>query len=324
MITRTILCFYILFVLLFFGHNPAWAGGIDTVRDRIREYEVLSKRYEAEALQLGGSPSSWSNYNYIDAKEQYCGVLADLLDVGPEAMAGAVHSAPDSDSTDPDEYILHSLSLRSYLLAAQSLLRQGEFSWRYGWNLNCEGLYNSQKVFLTTDQPPFNVTISEDSTTLSVIGDVKLGLFDAIARRLAIHSSISRIELQSFGGLTYEAIKIGRLLRKRKISTVVSGNCYSSCALIFLGGVRRIVPAPYWTLGFHRASRRGTPVWDGDEVYEKIKHYVDDMVGDGDGILKKSLTPVGLYFYRPSRRDLCASSIATVVENVCEISVQKN
>ena len=324
MIAKTILRLLVLFVLLLFGHNPAWAGGIDAVRERIREYGVLSKRYHAEALKLGSTPSLWSKYNYIDAKEQYCEVLADLLDVGQEAMAGAVHSAPGSESTDPKEYILYSLSLRSYLLAAQSLVRQSDFYWRYGWNLNCEGLYNSERVFTTTDQPPFNLTVSDDGTTLSVIGDVKPGLFDAIARRLAIHSSISNLEIQSLGGLTYEAIKIGRLLRKRKISTVVSGNCYSGCALIFLGGVRRIVPAPYWVLGFHRASRRGTPVWDGDEVYEDIKLYVDDMIGDGDGLLKKSLTPVGLDFYRPSRRDLCLSKIATTVENVCEATVQKN
>ena len=146
---------------------------------------------------------------------------------------------------------------------------------------------------------------------------VPSGLFDAIAKRLAIHRRIRVVELGSLGGLTYEGLKIGRLLRQRNIVTVVANNCYSSCALIFLGGKHRIVPAPYWSLGFHRASSDGTPLWDGDEVYEKIRVYVDEMIGDGPGLVNSSLTPIGLDFYRPSRQEMCDREIATSVEGVC-------
>jgi len=318
MIARTVLRPLVLFALLLVGHSPAWAGGIDAVRDRIREYEVLSKRYEADALKLGASPSLLSKYNYIDAKEQYCGVLADLLDVGPEAVADAVHSAPESNSTDPDQYILYALSLRSYLASAVSLLRENEFSWRYGWNLNCAGVYSSQRTFLITDQPPFSLSISEDRTTLRFYGFVRDGLYDAIAKRLAIHQSIKRLELNSSGGSGIDGMKIGRLLRKRGILTSITGNCYSACTLIFLGGIQRIVPAPYWSLGFHRASEDGYPLSDKDGFYEKLRNYANEMTGSGDYVLEKGFSQIELNFYRPSRKDLCWRNIATVVEGVCE------
>lgn len=297
--------------------SAAEAAGIDTVRAKITQYELLAERYTADAIRMANKPGIASHYRNIDTKEQSCAALADLLGVGPDAIADAVHLKPDEGSNSADELMLYALSLRSYVRAARAVLQDEEFTWRYRWNLNCSGVYNSEKLFLIKDDPPFSVSISEDGLTLRVIGNIKPGLFDAIAKRLAIHNRIRVVELGSMGGLTYEGLKIGRMLRQRKITTVVANNCYSSCALIFLGGERRIVPAPYWSLGFHRASSDGMPLWDGDEVYEKIKLYVDEMISDGTGIVNSSLTPIGLNFYRPSRQEMCDRSIATTVESVC-------
>ena len=297
--------------------SSAEANGIDTVRDRIIQYELLAERYTADAIKLANKQEIGSRYRNIDTKQQSCAVLADLLDIGPDAIAHAVHLKPEQDSKSADEFMLYALSLRSYVRAARAILQDEEFTWRYRWNLNCSGVYNSEKLFLIKDEPPFSVSISEDGLSLRVIGNIKSGLFDAIAKRLAIHRRIRVVELGSLGGLTYEGLKIGRLLRQRNIVTVVANNCYSSCALIFLGGKHRIVPAPYWSLGFHRASSDGTPLWDGDEVYEKIRVYVDEMIGDGPGLVNSSLTPIGLDFYRPSRQEMCDREIATSVEGVC-------
>ena len=297
--------------------DPADAKGIDTVRDKVSQYELLILRYTSDAIKLSSDREITTRYRNIDAKEQSCAVLADLLGVGPDAIAHAVHLKPEQDSKSADEFMLYALSLRSYVRAARAILQDDEFTWRYRWNLNCSGVYNSEKLFLIKDDPPFSVSISEDGLTLRVIGNIKSGLFDAIAKRLAIHRRIRVVELGSLGGLTYEGLKIGRLLRQRNIVTVVANNCYSSCALIFLGGEHRIVPAPYWSLGFHRASSEGTALWDGDEVYEKIRVYVDEMIGDGPGLVNSSLKPIGLDFYRPSRQEMCDREIATSVEGVC-------
>lgn len=304
-------------VLVSFIASSAEAAGIDIVRAKVAQYESLAERYTAVAIRTANKQEFLTRYRNIDTKEQSCAVLADLLGVGPDAIADAVHSRPDDKSESADEFMLYALSLRSYVAAARGILQDEEFTWRYRWNLNCSGLYNSEKLFVIRDDPPFSVSISEDGLTLRVIGDIKPGLFDAIAKRLAIHRRIRVVELGSMGGLTYEGLKIGRLLRKRSITTVVANNCYSSCALIFLGGERRIVPTPHWALGFHRASSKGTPVWDGDEVYEDIKGYVDEMINDGSGIVNSSLTPIGLNFYRPSRQEMCDREIATSVEGIC-------
>ena len=296
----------------------ASAGGIDIVREKIERYEGLSSSYAAAASQFSGNSDALSSFKYVDTKEQFCMVLIDLLGLNPGDSAQSVHPDPGPSSQDAEELARYSLSLKSYVIAAQSLLQQDVFSWRYKWNLNCSGVFGAYKYIRVTDDPPYSVRVSEDRQTLSVVGDIEEGLLNVIAKRLAIHRSIKRVELSSAGGLIYEGLKIGRLLRKRKITTVVEGNCLSSCAFIFLGGAERIIPAPYWTLGFHRASEQGTPVWDGDDVYEKVRVYINEMIGSGDELVRRTLIPIGLDFYRPSRKEMCDRKIATSVEGICD------
>lgn len=298
--------------------NLASAGGIDIVREKIERYEKLSSSYAAAASQISGNSDALSSFKYVDTKEQFCMVLIDLLGVNPGDSAQSVHPDPGLGSQDPQDLSRYSLSLTSYVAAARSLLQENDFAWKYKWNLNCSGVFGADKYIKITDNPPYSVTISEDRSKLRIVGDVREGLFDAVAKRLAIHRSIRRVELTSSGGWIDEGLKIGRLLRKRDIATVVDGNCLSSCALIFLGGTQRIVPPPYWDLGFHRASELGTPVWDGDELYDKVIAYIDEMIGRGDELVRRSLMPSGLDFYRPSRKDLCWRNIATSVVGVCD------
>jgi hypothetical protein len=294
------------------------AAGIDIVREKTTRFEQLSSRYAAAALRVSKNSRLLLSYKNVDTKEQSCMVLIDLLGLHPEDSAQSVHPDPGLDSEDPNELARYSLSLTSYVNAARSLLQENEFSWRYKWNLNCSGVFGADRYMKITENPPYSVTMLRDKETLRIVGDVDEGLLDSVAKRLAIHRSIKRVELASSGGLTYEALKIGRVLRKRNITTIVASNCLSSCALIFLGGSQRIVPQPYWELGFHRVSRRGTPVWDGDEVYDKIREYIDEMIGSGDELVEKSLIPTGLDFYRPSRNELCSWSVATSVVDVCD------
>lgn len=304
------------------GGSSDCNAGIDVVREKAKRFEALSLRYSTAALRVGKGSRPFQAYRSVDEKEQSCMVLTDLLGLNPEDSAQSVQQDPGLDSESADDLARYSLSLTSYANAARSLLQENYFSWRYKWNLNCSGVFGATKYIKITDNPPFSVMMSEDRVTLKIVGDVDERLLDSVAKRLAIHRSIKKVELASSGGLTYEAIKIGRVLRKRAITTIVSSNCLSSCALIFLGGSQRIVPPPYWELGFHRASKLGIPVWDGDEVYGKIRTYIDEMIGTGDELVRKSLIPTGLDFYRPSRRELCGYNIATSVLGLCDARPQ--
>lgn len=125
------------------------------------------------------------------------------------------------------------------------------------------------------------------------------------------------MELGSFGGSVYEAIKIGELIRKRGLITVLSNNCFSACSLVFLGGVERRVPAPHHSLGFHRISSRGWALPASDEVYDRVREYAERMAGNGDEIVEANLVGEGFEYFMYSRQELCSKNIATDVEGVC-------
>jgi hypothetical protein len=95
--------------------------------------------------------------------------------------------------------------------------------------------------------------------------------------------------LDSKGGDVFAAMQIGRLIRKYDGSTVIGFNekkqgakCYSSCALIFIAGVDRIIHSG-GQLGLHRPYLSSIP--QGRQVVEKqvplvlsqVKQYVDEM-----------------------------------------------
>jgi hypothetical protein len=104
--------------------------------------------------------------------------------------------------------------------------------------------------------------------------------------------AVSEVELISDGGSAYEAIRIGRLLRKYLITTYVSGLaslrcastgciCASACALIWFGGVQRM-----GTVGLHRPrfddpDFANLPPEDATKLYRRslkeIEGYLEEM-----------------------------------------------
>jgi hypothetical protein len=89
--------------------------------------------------------------------------------------------------------------------------------------------------------------------------------------------------LDSKGGSVSAAMQIGRLTRKYDGTTFISGSCYSSCALIFIAGVVRILPTAAQELGLHRPYLAAAP--QSRENVEKqvplmlsmVKSYVGEM-----------------------------------------------
>jgi hypothetical protein len=304
--------------------SEARANGIDGVRVRIAHYEFLANQYLAAARSLNARRENTSQYQTLDVKEHSCGVLAELLGIRAGVAEGFTYPDPGLQSNDPHELMLFAISLGHYIEQAQIILSESEFLWRYKWNLNCADAYSSSGWVRMQDWPPYSIQISEIRDTLTLVGNIEPDLYNVIAKRLTIHRSIKKIELASLGGDGGAAFKIGRLLRKRGITTMVAGNCNSACALVFLGGVERIVPKPYWKLAFHRASSDGIPIWDGDEFYQRLRDYSNLMIGSEDDILRISLAPVGLAFYRPGREELCSLRIATRVDGVCDAGPRRH
>jgi ATP-dependent protease ClpP protease subunit len=93
------------------------------------------------------------------------------------------------------------------------------------------------------------------------------------------------VYLDSKGGDVLAAMQIGRLIRKYEGFTQIqwSRKCYSSCALIFIAGVSRVISATGGELGLHRPYLASAP--QSREAVEKqvplilsqVKQYVAEM-----------------------------------------------
>lgn len=296
----------------------AYAGGYETVRENIARSQNLAQRYLQAADRIDGGLGAGQVFRHADKREHYCSILADLLQVPETVPEEYMLEDPGLLSNEPYQLRLYAQSLQNYAELAVSLKRQSDFSLRYLWNLNCWSRFELRKHFTDDRYQDYVVSTTPDRKTLRIVGDIQSGLFGVVARRLVIHRSIQNVELGSFGGSVYEAIKIGELIRQKGLNTVLSNNCFSACTLIFLGGVERHIPAPYYSLGFHRVTSRGWPVPNNDEVYDRIRTYAELMVGNGDDIVEANLGGDGFDYFMFDRKSLCDKFIATSVESVCE------
>ena len=92
------------------------------------------------------------------------------------------------------------------------------------------------------------------------------------------------IHLDSTGGDVVAAMKIGRIIRKYEGSTVVNNSykCYSSCALIFISGVTRVLNDRA-ELGLHRPYLADAPLSRGaiekqvPLMLSTVKSFVSEM-----------------------------------------------
>src|SRR5579871_1720423 len=111
-------------------------------------------------------------------------------------------------------------------------------------------------LFLTIAFPAGAAEITVDRTAITLSG--LIGPDDAEAFQIKAKSFPGKATaiLNGPGGNLLAAFAIGEFIRLRGWSTYVSGECDSACALIWLGGVQRLM-TPQAKIGFHAASVNG-------------------------------------------------------------------
>lgn len=113
--------------------------------------------------------------------------------------------------------------------------------------------------------------------TVRVVGVIKDDTYTKLRDFDKIHGLKGRVVvLDSQGGMTEVAMKIGRFFRKNQVTTTVGvvdsngfitdrGECASACPLLFLGGVNRYM-APGNTLSVHQ-------IWIADTENDEDRMY---------------------------------------------------
>jgi hypothetical protein len=95
---------------------------------------------------------------------------------------------------------------------------------------------------------------------------------------------VGLVLLDSPGGSVSEAMRIGKIIRKRQIGTFVTGDstCASSCVLVLAAGVKRAAAGKVLIHSFYTPEFLGTGRFEDAErayraVQRTVEQYLDDM-----------------------------------------------
>lgn len=96
-------------------------------------------------------------------------------------------------------------------------------------------------------------TVIQDTLILS--GEIERRDLDRIKATLARTGIRTVVLRNSMGGNSWTGYRLGELFREKRMTTVVSGHCVSSCSRLFLGGATRLFsddfPPSLTYVGFH-------------------------------------------------------------------------
>lgn len=169
------------------------------------------------------------------------------------------------------------------------------------------------KGFMTVRVAPRS-RVFPDTTVVYLDGRMDDGAPKRLSRALGGADGKIAVWLNSPGGNLFAGMQLGRIIRSHGASThiidsrtLLPGECYSACALAFLGGVQRFNDGG-GRYGVHRAS---LPVGSGDrdlghELTAAIRAYIREMGVDARLVdLWMSAGPKEMYVLSPQQaRDL--------------------
>ena len=279
----------------------------------IAEAKKQSDRYFSEARKRGDGGYLGTMHNELDVPRHRCAILGRLLEkqeyIGHLEKKGAVPN--DTESLE-----LAARSLGNFAYVAEYLLQLSERHWVAIWNLDCAGKMDIPAHAAIHDPNP-KATFDVRDGALFVLGDIKTGFAEELARALAENSKIDTVALGSAGGSLIDAIKAGRMIRTLGLKTVLWSNCYSACTIVFLGGVERLIWSPYPELGFHQVSVYGVDISPGSEVYGLLGSYAVAMGANPRFLLSAMFAATSDAIYVPNAELLCQNKITTWIQRRC-------
>lgn len=105
--------------------------------------------------------------------------------------------------------------------------------------------------------PPYSVRLMRGGTEAEIAGGFKYGLAREAETLFATAPQLRVVHLNSAGGRLGEAVKIARLITRRKLDTYTSATCASACAVVYAAGHERYLRRGA-RLGFHRSFFAGS------------------------------------------------------------------
>ncbi|NIE74126.1 hypothetical protein F3J45_06660 [Pantoea sp. Ap-967] len=150
-------------------------------------------------------------------------------------------------------------------------------------------LKSAWQVWHAPDQlPPSHITLLAPDE-LVIAGGWSLGSADAVRDVLDAHPAVTRVQLDSGGGLLLEAQGIARQVRQKGLITYTDGDCMSACTLVFQAGKERWL-GPEGRLGFHAGALYGSDQQP-EAITQIYRHTLQDSGLSEDFIQRVLNTP---------------------------------
>lgn len=148
--------------------------------------------------------------------------------------------------------------------------------------------------------------VTSDQLLLRITGEFTPGIAQAVERSLAATPSIRMVVFDSPGGDLDEAMRIGRAIIERGLTTGVSAACSSACTYSYVAGRQRIL-LPGGRLGFHACR---PIVWYAGCENHKYASYLVAR-GIDEIFVRKALgvSPQSVWYPRPD--ELLAAHVVT-------------
>lgn len=270
-------------------------------REAIEDVSRLADKYaETVKTRTGNSVTFYygTMHHPTDWKMHMCAILGRRL--GFSENIGHLEPPQPAFDSEPDILAVNYVSLNNWVMAAEKFADMSQHQRATHWNLECVGKMGTP-TGLWVDVPS-EIFFKVRDSTLYVYGDIVQGFAGRLARILTENPDVRQVGLGSGGGFVEEAMSAGKMLRDGGYDTVLTGECYSACPLVFLGGVRRSVfrhSVGSNRFGFHQIAVRGVAISSDDPLYDSVYEYVRMMGGQADMVLMamQSSPPSGMGYY---------------------------
>ena len=159
---------------------------------------------------------------------------------------------------------------------------------------------------------PVFLPLRADGRTAELSGDIDYQRRDALHRTLAEQPQVTRIVLQSNGGLVYAARNIAQIIEAQRLDTHVEGVCSSACTLVFAAGRNRTMGSNA-KLGFHaygKVSKFHLLSVDAEEEQDKDAAFLRRR-GISEAFLAKIYAGSIDTLWQPDRQELIEAGVLT-------------
>ena len=289
------------FLLLLMACHPklalakSWTEAIQDVSSLADEYTRALEGTGFSEVGLIGNQGLEVQY-----EEHMCAIIGRRM--GHFELIRHLEPPQPSLYSNPATLAYNARSLRHWVRAAKRFRDLPEGQRRAIWNLECVGRHGISTDGAVSRSP--SVRFESDGAYIWVEGDIRQGFFDALRKAVSSNPDVETIGLGSGGGAVYEAMRAGAFIRQLGLKTQLSGECYSACPLVFLGGVERNVMRPHPKIGLHEVSINGIAVSKDDKVYDIMSTYIRALGADDAAIINI------MQAYRPDEMGTLPAQVA--------------